>query len=113
MVAWVLGLAIVWSCLVLVVPKFKEIFADFDSDLPKVTLMLIGLSDFAITPVGIGVFASAALGGIACFVLWPDERDGSSWISTGLVVAILGLILGVMVIGMFLPLVKLIQNVAP
>lgn len=42
-------LVIVWIMLVYVIPPLKEIFADFGSDLPWTTRMLLSISDFVTT----------------------------------------------------------------
>lgn len=40
------AMAIVTGIMVVVIPKFKDIFLDFDVQLPKVTLVLMGVSDW-------------------------------------------------------------------
>jgi type IV pilus assembly protein PilC len=42
------ALAIVSGIMIIVIPKFKEIFEDFDTKLPKITMFLLGVSDWFI-----------------------------------------------------------------
>ncbi len=48
------ALSIVVGIMIIVIPKFKDIFADFGVDLPPVTMLLIGISDWVVdgTPPG-------------------------------------------------------------
>ena len=48
MVVAVVAVAVVSAVIVFVIPKFKEIFASFDADLPRTTQVLLDASDIAV-----------------------------------------------------------------
>jgi type IV pilus assembly protein PilC len=63
-VVMLVATAILAGILVFIVPKFKKIFEDFNTDLPRITLILLTVSDYAVAywylfpgiPVGLFLF---------------------------------------------------------
>jgi type IV pilus assembly protein PilC len=70
------ALAIVGGIMIFVIPKFKEIFLDFDTELPGITLLLIGISDWFIigTPPG---WVIVLFGPVAAWLLFKLIRSSS------------------------------------
>lgn len=60
------ALAIVTGIMIVVIPKFSEIFRDFDVKLPSVTMLLIGVSDFFVG----GGWAVIIFGPVVIYVLF-------------------------------------------
>jgi len=89
---------IVTMIMIVVVPKFEEIFRDFDTQLPGVTVMLINVSNWFVHGYPPG-WAVILVGPLLFFLLLK-------------LLVVLGVIVGFIVISLFLPLVSLIDSVA-
>ncbi len=97
---------VVAGVLLLVVPRFRGVFEDFDTELPWLTIQLIG------TPgkIAAGLCVLAAVALVALAIL---ARDKKVEILIGTVIGTLMMFAAaVTVIGVFLPLVKIIQSVS-
>ncbi|MEK6677638.1 MAG: type II secretion system F family protein [Planctomycetota bacterium] len=72
------AVCIVGGIMVLVIPKFKDIFADFDITLPGVTQALITTSDWFVLgrPPGWAVIIFAPIAGYFCFKLIRSSEGG-------------------------------------
>ena len=72
------ALTIVTGIMIIVIPKFKEIFVDFDVTLPGVTLVLMGVSDWFVegTPPGWMVVIFGPFIGMALFKLIRSSQGG-------------------------------------
>lgn len=72
------AVAIVTMIMVVVVPKFEEIFRDFDTPLPKVTLMLIDTSTWFVsgTPPGWAVVLFSPVALFIFFKLMKQSKGG-------------------------------------
>jgi hypothetical protein len=103
--------------LVFVVPRFQETFKDFKVNLPWVTTQILGLSDFVANQFGwiLLLFLPALLPApillleICCP---PQTARILRRLYTALLVAVLVVFVASMILGIALPHIKLIQNVA-
>ncbi len=68
------SVAIVSGIMIVVIPKFKEIFFDFDVKLPGVTLLLIGVSDWFMHGMPPG-WMVVLLGPFAAYFLYKMSRS--------------------------------------
>ncbi len=67
---------IVFMLMWLVVPKFKEIFKDFGTDLPGITLVLLGISDWLIARGGWMVVLGSPIGFVIFFKVLKQFSAG-------------------------------------
>ncbi len=72
------ALTIVTGIMIVVIPKFKTIFVDFDVELPGVTLVLMGVSDWFVSgmPPGWMVVVFGPFIGFALFKLIRSSQGG-------------------------------------
>jgi len=75
---------IVTGIMIVVIPKFKDIFLDFDVKLPGPTLLLLGLSDWFVkgTPPGWLVVMAGPFGMFALFKLIRSTKGGRFVVDT-------------------------------
>lgn len=113
----VITVGVISGALLLVVPKFHEIFNDFRTSLPTLTEWCLNTSDFfchggfLLAPVLILLFPVPLTLLGACL----RERKSTKWLLTaGILIQILLLIFSLlmMVLALGLPLIKLIQAVS-
>jgi len=74
--AFIMGffVAALLGIIFLLIPKFEKIFSDFDMELPLLTRMLIGISDFALSNI---LFEVGALGiFLVLFLRWARSLSG-------------------------------------
>jgi type IV pilus assembly protein PilC len=72
------ALSIVVGIMIIVIPKFKEIFADFNVTLPNVTLVLMGTSDWVVlgTPPGWAIILFGPFALMAAYKLIRSNNTG-------------------------------------
>lgn len=72
------AVAIVSGIMIVVIPKFKDIFLDFDCELPDITLVLIGISDWFVlgTPPGWVIILFGPLAAFLAFKLIRSSNGG-------------------------------------
>ncbi len=72
------AVSIVTAIMIVVVPKFEEIFVDFDTKLPGVTLLLIEISRWFVegTPPGWAVVLLSPVAAFAFFKLMKQSKGG-------------------------------------
>ena len=90
------ALGIVAGIMIVVVPKFKEIFADFGTTLPSVTVMLINVADWFIkgSPPGWAVLLFTPIGVFLAMKLIRQSKGGRYVVDMGtLKLPVLGKIL--------------------
>ncbi|HNQ21542.1 MAG TPA: type II secretion system F family protein [Phycisphaerae bacterium] len=79
LVVLLIGIGIVGGVMVIVVPKFKVIFEDFDATLPPATVRLIEVSDWIVHGGGLGlvwlVLAVGVVAGVVLLVVQLSPRD--------------------------------------
>ncbi len=91
------ALGIVSGIMIVVVPKFQEIFIDFDTKLPDVTLFLIGISNWFVTgiPPGWAVILFSPIIFIALYKLIRQSKGGRFVVDIIMLkIPVLGQILG-------------------
>jgi len=69
------ALAIVTGIMIIVIPKFKEIFLDFDVTLPAVTMILMGTSDWFVSGKPVPGWAVIIFGPVATVALFKLVRS--------------------------------------
>ena len=88
---------------VAIIPQFKKIFADFGIELPGLTLMMIGLSDFMIRHgvllagvlvVIVVAIAGSGMLGLRCFLWTPLIGRACLWSALAELYRLLGMLLG-------------------
>ena len=106
--AAVASILVMWGVLVFVVPKFSEIFEDFDTELPRITAVVISVSWFLRHPAGLALFAVLIGGIVALFICVRHHlvRFGLPLI----LFAVTCVGVAVIVLALYLPLVRLIQS---
>ena len=90
------AVAIVSGIMVIVIPKFRDIFLDFDVDLPEPTMVLIGISDWFVlaTPPGWAVVLFSPVAAVMLFKLVRSSQGGRYATDlVGLKIPIMGTIL--------------------
>ncbi|MFQ5490456.1 MAG: type II secretion system F family protein [Phycisphaerae bacterium] len=91
------AVGIVSGIMIVVVPKFKDIFIDFDTKLPDVTLLLIGISEWFIkgTPPGWAVILFSPVVALLLYKLIRQSKGGRYVVDLILLkVPVMGRILG-------------------
>ena len=109
---WVLLLStllVVWSlaiyaAILVVIPSFGDLFADFGATLPTLTTLVLDYSKYSVALVLIGVVPLASM--------WRYRLSGSPsanrdfrWVITGFGISML--VLGITVTGVYLPVFKM------
>lgn len=90
------AMGIVVGIMIVVIPKFKEIFKDFDVDLPDMTLLLMNTSDWVVhgTPPGWAVIVFMPFGLYFIFKLIRSSKGGRHVVDfVGLKVPVFGTLL--------------------
>ncbi len=114
---------LVFLVLLIVVPRFKHIFRSFGRPLPTVTEALITVSDLLVVFFPVTAFSFvlviAADFALLFFLRWKSSAEKDKlWASLAslwsiLFLCITLLILGWSIIGVFLPMIKLIEGLSP
>ena len=97
-----------------VVPKFEEMFADFETELPGITILVLNISAFLrshyIISTLIGFSIAAALA--APFVLAPENPKKLALLYMIIAWLLLSLMVALIVIALFLPLINLMAGMS-
>lgn len=102
------------AALVIEVPRFREIFLSFGTDLPAVTALLIDLACYArqfwflLLPV---LGALIAADGWVFYSLYRARRTAWAWAWWMLILLLLLMASWALVVGLFLPLYELLTQV--
>ena len=101
---------VMWGVLVFVVPKFAQIFEDFDTELPWIASMVLATSSFLRHPAGLGLFAMLIGGIVALFIYirHPLVRFGLP----AVLYAVTFVGVSVIVLALFVPLKRLIEGLS-
>jgi type II secretory pathway component PulF len=120
--ALVWGVAIpatLWVCyfagLILVVPRYKKIFAEFNLRLPDLTIAVIAVTDWAVTYWYVLVLSLPFLLApdvAVVLLLWRSGRRGLVWVWGGVMIA-LPLVAGLLVVvAIHLALTNLLEGLS-
>ena len=104
-------LAVCWA-LLFAVPKFREIFKSFDTELPALTVFVLGLSRIASVYFFVLAPVVPALLAADVFIFCGLRRSGHgalAWTWGGVVFGLELLAIGIVQIAMFQPLVDLME----
>jgi hypothetical protein len=111
-------LGVVWGMLLFIVPGYVEIFRDFKTSLPTLTMWLVVAAGYAREPLGwmVGILLLMVLPVlVGFFVSWPAERWRRA--RRGAAVLVVGFLFVVLFLGgtyatLQLPLIKMTQSIS-
>ena len=101
-------LAVEFAGIAVSIPRFGTVFADFDAELPRLTLCALMFAEFLGSYVGSLLWALMIVGIAGLYVLAHQLRQ-ARWVVLSVVLMAVG-VLGWITISMWLPMVALVDS---